>query len=342
MDKIAINKFVSPLTEVEKIELLQILNQGITTDKVVGISNSLNRDRRIECPHCQSVEIYGHGQYRGRSRYKCRDCHKTFNDHTGTAISGIKKISEFHSYLNLLIESVSIRKAAKKLDINMATIFAWRHKLLSSLSEINGCKFNGIVECDDKQLNISEKGNKHLDREAYKRPSDRQTKRGISSDKISVMVATDRHKNPLMKVAKRGRIDVKSIEQTIGNHVDTENVLCSDAHQSIISWATSKNLEHHSFIASKKQHVKDKCFHIQHVNSIDNRFERWQKQFYGFSTKYLQNYLNWFVFLEKIKAVYDKLAELARIMFGNKKAILAFQNIKSEYLNLINPHFAKT
>ena len=82
-----------------------------------------------------------------------------------------------------------------------------------------------------------------------------------------------------MKVAKQGRLDVKSIDDSIGTYVQKSNILCSDSHPSIISWATSKGLEHHTFVASK-QHIKDKCFHVQHVNSIDNRFERWQKQFY--------------------------------------------------------------
>ena len=81
-----------------------------------------------------------------------------------------------------------------------------------------------------------------------------------------------------MKVARQGRFDVKSIDESIGNQVQKNNILCSDFHPSIISWASSKGLEHHTFVASK-QHIKDKYFHIQHVNSIDNRFEHWQKRF---------------------------------------------------------------
>ena len=159
---------------------------------------------------------------------------------------------------------------------------------MSALSKTNGNLFTGIVECDDKQLNtctlcevrsISEKGNKKLERESYKRPSDRETKRGVSNDKISVVVATDRTDNTTMKVAKQGRLDVKSIDESIGTYVQKSNILCSDSHPSIISWAIAKGLEHHTFVASK-QHIKDKCFHVQHVNSIDNKFERWQKQFY--------------------------------------------------------------
>ena len=69
-------------------------------------------------------------------------------------MDGIKKVAEFQDCLVLMIESMSIRKAAKKIGVNVKTIFDWRHKLLSSLSISNGEEFSGIVECDDKQLSI--------------------------------------------------------------------------------------------------------------------------------------------------------------------------------------------
>jgi transposase-like protein len=323
------------------VQFIEILHEFTHADKISVIKNTVHQNRQVECPHCCSTDIYGHGTYRGRSRYKCKACTKTFNDNTGTALCGIKKVNEFQSYLELLIDSVSIRKAAKKLGLSISTVFTWRHKLLSALSIANGSLFTGIVECDDKQLDISEKGNKRLERESYKRPSDRTTKRGVSNDKISVMVATDRSNNTAMKVAKQGRIDAQSVDESIGNYVQKTNILCSDSHPSIISWASSKGLEHHTFVASK-QHVKDKCFHVQHVNSLDNRFERWQKQFYGVATKYLQNYLNWFVFLEKVKKVNDKYSELTKTIFENMDTISTFRNIKWKYENLLILQYSKT
>jgi transposase-like protein len=341
MDKETIVGIVKQLTFSERAQFIELLNDYTHVDKIASVVTTVNQNRKIECPHCFGTDIYGHGEYRGRSRYKCKTCNKTFNDNTGTAISGIKKVNEFQSYLDLLINSVSIRKAAKKLDLNISTVFTWRHKLLSALSVKNGSLFTGIVECDDKQLDISEKGNRKLERKSYKRPSDRNKKRGVSNDKISVMVATDRANNITMKVAKQGRLDVKSIDGSIGNYIQKSNILCSDSHQSIISWASSRGLEHHTFMASK-QHVKNKCFHIQYVNSVDNRFERWQKQFYGVATKYLQNYLNWFVFLEKMKNSYDKYSELIKTVFENIHTISSFRKIQAQYENLSILQYYKT
>lgn len=323
---------ISELNQEQKKELVHLLNRDLNVPKLNQLISEMNKDRPISCPHCQCFDIYGHGVYKSRKRYKCKSCAKTFNDLTGTAMDGIKKVDEFQDYLVLMIQSLSIRKASKKLGVNVKTIFDWRHKLLSCLSILNGEEFTGIVECDDKQLDINNKGSRDLERKSYKRPSDRPTKRGVSNDKISIMVATDRNNNPMMRIAKIGRIDADSVENTIGPLIKPENVLCSDSHPSIIKWAKEKELEHHTFIASK--HIKDKCYHVQHVNSIDNRYERWIKPFYGVSTKYLSGYLNWFVFLQKVKNSHSQVVDIAKIMIKNVMAINTYKSIEENYAEL--------
>jgi len=337
-----IQSILKGLTISEKGQLYNFLKKDLELiPQLDKVKTNLNKEKKLLCPHCQSSKIHGHGSYKGRKRYKCQECNITFNDFTGTAISGIKKVDKFQEFIELTIESLTIRKAAEKLEVNIKTIFDWRHKLLSAVSTMNGASFSGIVECDDKQLDINEKGNRNLDRDAYKRPSDRKTKRGVSNDKVSIMVATDRKGNPVMRIAKMGRIDVESIEKTIGGLISETSVLCSDSHPSIISWAEDKDIEHHTFIASK-QHVKNKCFHVQHVNSLDNLYERWIKPFYGVATKYLPQYLNWFVFLEKAKKSVDPIAEFAKVVMDNPNAIKSYRKIESTYLELDIPHYLKT
>ena len=337
-----IHEILNGLNVSEKEQLYNLLKKDMgVIPQLNKVKSTLNEEQKILCPHCQSSEIYGHGSYNGRKRYKCKQCNVTFNDFTGTAISGIKKVDKFQEFLELTLESLTIRKAAKKLGVNVKTIFDWRHKLLSSVATMNGIPFSGIVECDDKQLDVNEKGSRNLNRKAYRRPSDRKKKRGVSNDKVSVMVATDRKGNSTMQIAKMGRIDVESIEKTIGDLISKNNVLCSDSHPSIISWAENKELDHHTFIASK-QHVKNKCYHVQHVNSLDNLYERWIKPFYGVATKYLPQYLNWFVFLEKTKKSVNPIVDFAREIMTNTNAIKGFREIENKYIELDVPHYSKT
>lgn len=329
-----IQEILLSLDETSKRELLAALSKELTSNPELGkYKDELSIHHRTNCPHCQSGRILGHGKFKGRSRYRCADCKKTFTGLTGTTASGIHKVAQFEEFVELMIEGITIRKAASKLKVTMSTIFSWRHKILSSLSKTNMKDFVGIVECDDKQMNISEKGNQNLERESFKRPSDRKTKRGISNDKVSVVVACDRTGNTTMQVAKIGRIEAESLEKTIGNMLSKDNVLCSDSHPSIIAWAKSKELEHHTFIANKN-HIKNKCYHVQHVNSIDNRFERWISKFYGIATKYLQNYLNWFVFIEKSKKSLQPVKDLAKEIVMNIESKAEYYQIARRYGDL--------
>ena len=155
------------------------------------------------------------------------------------------------------------------------------------------------------------------------------------------MVATDRENNLTMKFAKIGRIDENSVNNTIGGFIELENVLCSDSHPSIKLWAKNKGLEHHTFIASK-QHIKDKCYHVQHVNSLDNLYERWVKRFYGVSTKYLPQYLNWFVLMRKMKDSLNPVKDIIKALLNEHNTISIFKEIENNYLKLNIPQFYKT
>ena len=128
--------------------------------------------------------------------------------------------------------------------------------------------------------------------------------------------------------------EAESLENTIGELVSKENILCSDSNPSIIKWTKSKDLEHHTFLANKK-HVKDKCYHVQHVNSIDNRFERWVSGFYGIATKYLQNYLNWFIFVEKSKKSIQQVKDMAKEIVMNIDSKAEYYMIGEKYRKLV-------
>jgi hypothetical protein len=45
---------------------------------------------------------------------------------------------------------------------------------------------------------------------------------------------------------------------------------------------------------SAKEYVKKGIYHVQHVNQTAKDLKKWLKDFNGVSTKFLQNYLNWY------------------------------------------------
>jgi len=94
--------------------------------------------------------------------------------------------------------------------------------------------------------------------------------------------------------------------------------LCSDGHASYKGYASDIKIRHVVLRADIRQRVKLGVYHIQHVNSMHARLKRWIRAcFCGVSTKYLQNYLNWFKVIEtnlKFKRdVQKSMMELAMI-----------------------------
>src|SRR5690625_5762172 len=140
-----LHNILKNLNQDEKVELAQLLHRYRSVS-VLGLSSKdSGNDRPVHCPHCEGSYIYGHGHYKGRRRYKCMSCQKTFNDFTGTAVHGIKKLEKFQEYLLLVVESVTIREAAEKIEVNVKTICDWRHKLQTALKALNGTENSGTV-----------------------------------------------------------------------------------------------------------------------------------------------------------------------------------------------------
>jgi hypothetical protein len=79
--------------------------------------------------------------------------------------------------------------------------------------------------------------------------------------------------------------------------LDEVTVLCSDAHGTWRSFAKAEAITHIELNASKKRRVSD-VYHIQNVNGFHRRFKKWLERFNGVSSKFLDNYLTWFCFLD--------------------------------------------
>lgn len=72
--------------------------------------------------------------------------------------------------------------------------------------------------------------------------------------------------------------------------------------------------------ASKGIHVKKGVFHIQHVNFYHQRLKKWMERFNGVATKYMDNYLSWFRFLELHKQLNKNLRKRTMVLESCKKA----------------------
>jgi transposase-like protein len=254
----------------------------------------------LGCVHCGSVKVKRNGKYRGRQRYFCHDCSKSFNDLTNTPISGSRYLGKWSKYFRMMVEGYTLPKIAEELKIHISTCFYWRHKILFALRSLGFLGLKGIVESDETFFKESFKGRKVEDREPKERGG-RDPKRGISGLKIAVVVAQDRNGQVVVQKAGRGRVRAEEIDTVIGEYIDPSALLCTDTATNYKKFALVKGLKHETINVSKEGYVKKGIYHVQHVNNFHKRLGEWMDRFNGVATKYLDNYLYWFKFLEQNK-----------------------------------------
>lgn len=292
-------------------------------------------NKQVGCPHCGSHKFYRFGMDKGSQRFKCKSCKRTFTEYTGTWLAGLHKKELVSDYLELMHQSQSLDKIKAALKINKKTAFDWRHKVLSSLEEVKKDKFNGIVESDETFFLHSEKGKTQHERKGRKRGGS-SSKRGISDDQVAVIVTSDRKGIADMNVATLGRISKFDIQNAIGNRIEKDSILCADGHVSYKGFAKDNQLSLVVLRANLKQHVKNGVYHIQNVNSLHNRIKKWiSSEFWGVSTKYLQNYLNWYRVQQAFKNSICPIEEFVKCSTIDLTSLDRYRTIEEKYKRLI-------
>lgn len=172
------------------------------SNKIVDI-----REKRFSngLAHCGSMSIKRNGTYKARQRYLCKDCGKSFNDMTGSPLSGTKYPHKWLKYIEMMVDGCSLRAIAKELKIHLSTAFYWRHKVLFSLQPLGHQILLGIVESDETFCLESAIKVRKIHRKPRKRGGS-ISKRGISKEQVCVVVAHDRNGQILSEVAGGGRI----------------------------------------------------------------------------------------------------------------------------------------
>ena len=187
-------------------------------------------------------------------------------------------------------------------------------------------QLSGICESDYMFFDYSEKGKRELERLPRKRGGELH-KQGISDEKVAVIISCDRQGSKDLHVAKRGRISKKDIAIILGNKIKPGSILCTDSHRSYTAFARSIKIQHKKIKANKGQYIKDKVYHVQHVNQTGQALRKWMEKFNGVSTKYLQNYLNWYVGIEKIKDSKKQLQSFAQMAVASPSAWFDHRNL---------------
>ena len=116
------------------------------------------RQARQGCPHCGGDEIGRWGRCRGKPRYRCASCSRTFTPLTGTPLAGLHYPDRWGLQADALMAGETIAQAARRCGVHYTTAFRWRHRFLAALNQDKPARLSGIVEADETFILESFKG----------------------------------------------------------------------------------------------------------------------------------------------------------------------------------------
>jgi transposase-like protein len=282
------------LNRLQRLRVLDALHPGAGLDQVIGLIDQIRAPGR-SCPRCASPHWHRHGHANDLQRFRCRDCGRTFNDLSGTPLARLRLRGKWRDYLDTVLESKPVRKAATRVGLHRNTAFRWRHRFLDWVKLDRAPNLQGIVEADEMFLLESQKGARKLDRPARKRGG-AATRRGISSELDCILIARDRSGNTIDAVTGRGAVTAAQLERHLLPKLDRHALLVTNANAAYRAFARRNDIAHQNVNLHAGVRVRagiQGAIHVQNVNAYHSRFRAWLARFHGVASRYLPNYLGW-------------------------------------------------
>jgi len=303
------------LTRHQRQAVLTALHPAAGLDRIVSLIDEIRSGTR-RCPRCACEQCHRHGSANDLQRFRCCRCRRTFNDLTGTPLARLRLKGKWLDYLGALLDSQTVRAAAKRVGVHRNTAFRWRHRFLERVKHDRPAQLTGIVEADELFLLESQKGSRKLDRKARKRGG-RASRRGISRKLDCILVARDRSGATIDAVTGRGALKPAQLTEHLLPKLDPQALLVTDANKAYQAFARTHRIAHRAVNLSAGERVRSSlegAIHVQNVNAYHSRFCAWLARFHGVASHRLPNYLGWRWALDAERVT--SVEQLLRIAFG--------------------------
>jgi hypothetical protein len=214
-------------------------------------------------------------------------------------------------------DGYSCRRIAAELGIAVSTAFKWRHKVLASLRTRTDLAtvLSGIVEADETFFARSYKGSHFKNKKdpdarreqffkafgRYPRTHGKEVhKRGRSKEQVPVLVLRDRTARTVSLVMPS--MKTEEIARQMLPVLGQDTVLCTDAYRGYKIVCKAAGINHVALNQNKGDRSRG-LYHIQNVNAYHSRLKGWMQRFRGVATKYLDNYMTWFAFIDTTRSI---------------------------------------
>jgi len=243
------------------------------------------------CPHCRCVRVHRCGEASGLQRWRCLACRRSFNALTGTPLARLRKRELWLPYLGCVLDSRTVRKAAKQVDISPSTSFRWRHRFVPGAAHERPAALAGMVEADETYLLESQKGSRRLNRPPRRRGGVAR-RRGINREHDCLLIARDRSRQTLDFHTGRGPVTASQLERCLAPVLAPDVLLISDSARAYAAFAARAGITHEAVNLRAGERSRG-AIHLNNVNGWHARFKSWLRRFNGVASRYLANYTGW-------------------------------------------------
>ena len=277
------------------------------------------------CPYCNSTKFYRHGRYKYTERYRCCHCKRTFIPSTGTSIHYLKKKVTFIEYAEDIKQKGldTLRAMCKRFEIAPLTAFDWRHKILASLSPEEFI-FGNEVLCDDLWLRYSRKGRKGVEN-----PRKHGGIITLLDDKnCSKTVSTTDESSSMFRLATVGKLREKHLMKVLSGRIEPQSKIISSSRICYLKFVKMMSLNHDEL---KKENKTKKANNINRFIVTNKDLKLWiNHKLCGVSTKYLQQYNNFYLF-----RLFRRFDPLGKYSLNLKFVWRIFTDMENIYRNFI-------
>jgi transposase-like protein len=277
------------LSRRQRADLAEVLHRGLRQEQTAAIIETGGAPRA--CPHCRSLRLHRDGHADGLQRYRCVDCARSFNALTGTPLARLRHRAKWLAYLDCMLQSGTVRRAAALVGIHKNTSFRWRHRFLTGTKHDRSVPLAGITEADETYLLESQKGSRHLDRPPRRRGG-KARRRGLSREHDCILVARDRTGRTVDFVTGRAPLKPAQLQRCLPPVIAPDILLVTDGHPAYPAFAREAGISHRAVNLAAGVRVAG-ALHVQNVNAYHSRFKQWLRRFHGVASRYLPNYLGW-------------------------------------------------
>ena len=127
-DFLELLRTLTHLSSIQRERAQQHIQHHLQADLLWQSLSEQHGDEPICCPHCHSIHVIHWGQSHGSLRYRCKGCHRTFNQLTDSSLSGLRRKEKWVAYAQCLNDGMTLQATADKCRINLKTSFRWWYR----------------------------------------------------------------------------------------------------------------------------------------------------------------------------------------------------------------------